>query len=191
MAKICDKSVAFHSSDFMIAGQTRGDKQESKSRLRRRRVDQDSSFQLDHRCPRLPRGTLFHRHIFETALKMLSPRRCPETRALQSLRTRSNSRSSLFGSDVGCSLWSWGMQNDRKSKEDQPVASRRSIWSNVRLCARHSISSWKAPFDLLGHRTRGRSSDLRNVASVQNPKFKLRHYPLSFTIVSAAQPQVS
>jgi hypothetical protein len=33
MAKICNKSVAFHSSDFMIAGQTRGNKQESESRL--------------------------------------------------------------------------------------------------------------------------------------------------------------
>src|SRR5580693_5665677 len=54
----------------MIAGQTRGDMQESKSRLRRRRVDRDSSFQLDHRCLRTPPATLFHRHIFETALKM-------------------------------------------------------------------------------------------------------------------------
>jgi hypothetical protein len=175
----------------MIAGQTRGDKQESKSRLRRRRVDRDSSFQLDLRCLRTPPLNLFHSRIFETALKMLGPRRWPETRALQSLRTRSNSRSSLFRADVGCSLWSWGMQNDRRSKEDQPMASRRGFWSDVCLCTRRSISSWKAPFDLLGPCSCDRICDLRSVASIQRPKFKLRHCPLSFTIVSAARRKVS
>jgi hypothetical protein len=75
MAKICDKSVAFHSSDFMIAGQTRGDKQESKSSLRRRLVNWDSSFQLDRRGPRTSPDNLFHRHIFETALEMRGSKR--------------------------------------------------------------------------------------------------------------------
>ena len=81
MAKICDKAVAFHSSDFMIARQTRENLHKSKSRLRRRRIDRDSSPRLDRRCLRTSPRNLFHRHIFEMVIEMQNSRRWPEMRA--------------------------------------------------------------------------------------------------------------